>query len=601
MANRYWVGNGGNWSDIAHWSATSGGVGGASVPTSVDNVYFDVNSFTLTGQIVTVDANTTCLDMDWTGALNNPSFFNNLGYQQNVYGSLTLITGMSITGGSGGSFYFLSTATGKTITTAGKTCKNFSFNGGGAWTLQDSVDISSGVFTHANGTLNTNSQTIIAAIFRCNGATTRTLTLGSSTITGISEITFTSTGLTLTPNTSTIKMTGNSTAFAGGGLTYNNVQLQGTPITITGSNTFNTLTLTAGKTVNLTSGTTQTVTSLVCNGTMASPSTLQSVTGGSPATIALPAGRYFIRHTSIQDITITGATAVTSIAGTNVSGNTGITFVTKLEVGRVKNDGSFNWLEAATGILRNISSQYTGTQRQVIINGGFSVNQRVVSGTVILAAGAYGHDRWKAGASGCTYTFVTVNNITTITITAGSLMQVIEGVNLYSGTYVLSWTGTALGRVGTGNFSASSITTFVIGGTNLNVEFNTGTLSKVQFNAGDTALPFQHKSYADNIASCITYYEKQGMGLIGVVMNSTTILLVLKHSKRVTPTITLLNTTPSITTNGAFFTGSSSTLTTYGNKDASGTAFQINGFTGLTTGQVVMSNQSDLVSIDAEL
>jgi len=48
MANRYWVGNDVShqfhWTDTAHWSDTSGGVGGFSVPTSSDDVYFDSNS-----------------------------------------------------------------------------------------------------------------------------------------------------------------------------------------------------------------------------------------------------------------------------------------------------------------------------------------------------------------------------------------------------------------------------------------------------------------------------------------------------------------------------------------------------------------------------
>jgi hypothetical protein len=146
--------------------------------------------------------------------------------------------------------------------------------------------------------------------------------------------------------------------------------------------------------------------------------------------------------------------------------------------------------------------------QQAIINGNFAVNQRVKSGTVTLTAGQYGHDRWKAGASGCTYTFSTSNNVTTITITAGSLIQAIEGINLYSGTYTLSWTGTAQGKIGTGSYSASGVTGTIVGGTNTNIEFNTGTLSKVQFNAGSIALPFQPRSFAEELAMCQRYYWK---------------------------------------------------------------------------------------------
>lgn len=144
-----------------------------------------------------------------------------------------------------------------------------------------------------------------------------------------------------------------------------------------------------------------------------------------------------------------------------------------------------------------------------IINGNFQVNQRGVSGTVTLAAGAYGHDRWKAGASGCTYTFATVNNITTLTITAGSLIQVIEGINLYSGTYALSWSGTAQGKIGAGSYSGSGVTGSVTGGTNLNIEFGTGTLSLVQFEPGTEVSPFERRDYGRELSMCQRYYQTQ--------------------------------------------------------------------------------------------
>ena len=46
MADRYWVGGAGTWNNTntANWSTTSGGAGGASVPTYADNVIFDTLS-----------------------------------------------------------------------------------------------------------------------------------------------------------------------------------------------------------------------------------------------------------------------------------------------------------------------------------------------------------------------------------------------------------------------------------------------------------------------------------------------------------------------------------------------------------------------------
>lgn len=55
MANRFWVGGTGSWdaADTTHWSATTGGAGGASVPGASDAVFFDVASG---GGTVTVTA-----------------------------------------------------------------------------------------------------------------------------------------------------------------------------------------------------------------------------------------------------------------------------------------------------------------------------------------------------------------------------------------------------------------------------------------------------------------------------------------------------------------------------------------------------------------
>ncbi len=144
-----------------------------------------------------------------------------------------------------------------------------------------------------------------------------------------------------------------------------------------------------------------------------------------------------------------------------------------------------------------------------IINGNFQVNQRAVSGTVTLAAGVYGHDRWKAGASGCTYTFATSNNVTTLTISAGSLIQVIEGNNLFTGTYTLSWVGTAQGKIGGGSYASSGVTGTPAGGSNLNIEFNTGTLSLVQFEPGSVATSFERRPFGQELALCQRYYYRR--------------------------------------------------------------------------------------------
>lgn len=185
--------------------------------------------------------------------------------------------------------------------------------------------------------------------------------------------------------------------------------------------------------------------------------------------------------------------------------------------------------------------------RNLIINGGFGVNQRAVSDTVTLAAGAYGHDRWKAGASGCTYTFATSNGLTTLTITAGSLQQVVEDKNVPAGTntMIMSWDGTAQGKIGAGSYGASGVTASVTGGSNLTVEFGTGTIANVQLEKGTVATPFEFRPYGTELALCQRYYQAVSSRIIGTTTSSGTsnIPWSFKVPMRSSPTVTLVGST----------------------------------------------------------
>ena len=69
-------------------------------------------------------------------------------------------------------------------------------------------------------------------------------------------------------------------------------------------------------------------------------------------------------------------------------------------------------INGTNGVTYNDSTiQGTSLIKNKIINGNFDINQRAVSGTVSLAAGEYGHDRFKGGAGGATYTFATSANV----------------------------------------------------------------------------------------------------------------------------------------------------------------------------------------------
>lgn len=138
-----------------------------------------------------------------------------------------------------------------------------------------------------------------------------------------------------------------------------------------------------------------------------------------------------------------------------------------------------------------------------VINGTFAVNQRGFAGGS-LAVGVYGHDRWKAGTGGCTYTV----SGETANITAGRLQQIIEGANVpEGGTYVLSWEGTAQGNINGGTIQASPIVvTGLTANANVTVQFFTGTVTKVQFESGSVRAAYERVLAPVELSNAQRYY-----------------------------------------------------------------------------------------------
>ena len=193
--------------------------------------------------------------------------------------------------------------------------------------------------------------------------------------------------------------------------------------------------------------------------------------------------------------------------------------------------------------------------RNKIINGAFGINQRGYASGAATSAGQYTLDRWKVTGTGG-ITFSTTNNKTTVTIPDGqTLQQVIEGLNLATGNYVLSWEGTAQGRIGGGSYGASgTVTASITGGANTTIEFNSGTVANVQLEAGSIATPFEHRPYGLELSLCQRYYYRSFAILASVVFGGSEAV---NHRSfpvqmRATPTMT---TTPTGGAGGVFIAG----------------------------------------------
>lgn len=269
MATYYWVGGSGNWdaTTTTNWASSSGGAGGAGVPTSADDVIFDANSNVTTGAFtvtVTGDSTTPAVCRDFStggagGALDGAMTLalGSTGFLD-CYGSMTIpASNLSVTSASGAEIGFRATTTGKTLTTNGVSIGTnivLRFNGaGGAWSLGGALTLggTTGTIALATGTFDTSNFNITLGAINISGSSTRTFTLGSSTVTlsGNSAIVAsTTTNLTFNAGTSTISCSATSPTFAGGGLTFYNVSFTSNAAgtaTITGDNTFNNLTFTS--------------------------------------------------------------------------------------------------------------------------------------------------------------------------------------------------------------------------------------------------------------------------------------------------------------------------------------------------------------------
>ena len=353
MADRYWVGGTGNWDGTAgsKWASTSGGAGGASVPTTSDDVFLDANSGANT--ITIAAGNTGCKSLTCTGFTGTLAGSGTL----TIAGGFTLVSGMTCT--ATGRWQITATAT---LTSGGKTLPFLQINGTGItvdqgddFTFTGNGGDGGGCVRLDRGTYNTNnynitftSATTSGGGLQFIGGSAKTFNLGSSTITltyngqntGAYFDGTASTNSTLNAGTSTYKCIHNNAFgtgnFIGNGFTFYNVEFTNlvtntVAIAISGTNTFNNLTfgsrtvdgcgyytLAANQTVNGTL-----TTSAGTNASMRSFITSDTV--GTARTLTCAA--VSLTDADFQDITIAGAAAPAS--GTRIGdckGNSGITF-----------------------------------------------------------------------------------------------------------------------------------------------------------------------------------------------------------------------------------------------------------------------------------
>ena len=165
MADRYWRGGTGTWfSTTTNWSATSGGAGGASLPTANDDVYIDANSNTGTGAFtITVSGTVNCRSISF--AADGVCTLARGSAQMNINGSwFNSATNFAITGSGTTNFVNNAGQNGGTINHNGITWPGniIVFNGVGCtWTLNSNITQNNTVstITHTAGAIDLNGYT----------------------------------------------------------------------------------------------------------------------------------------------------------------------------------------------------------------------------------------------------------------------------------------------------------------------------------------------------------------------------------------------------------------------------------------------------------
>ncbi|MCK5028044.1 MAG: gliding motility-associated C-terminal domain-containing protein [Bacteroidales bacterium] len=185
--NRYWVNGTGSWDETNHWSETSGGKPGASVPTENDNVIFDDNSFLNSNEFVQIKKQASCKDFRWevkeSGiTLKSGSFlFKSVTSAEiNIYGSATINNNLK------NEYYGDIVFKGNnesSVNINSELNSNLIFNSeNGKWQF-DSELKTSGDINLISGDLDLNDKNIECNTFQGSGTEKRSVDLGNSIIT----------------------------------------------------------------------------------------------------------------------------------------------------------------------------------------------------------------------------------------------------------------------------------------------------------------------------------------------------------------------------------------------------------------------------------
>lgn len=218
----------------------------------------------------------------------------------------------------------------------------------------------------------------------------------------------------------------------------------------------------------------------------------------------------------------------------------------------------------------NTANFYGGKNK--IINGNFVINQRgYISGTATSIANQYTLDRWRIVGSGGSITFANnvADNGKSVTIPSSVvLQQVIEAQEMPTGTYTLSWTGTATATVN-GTTISNGGQIVITYGSNVTIAFTNGTLSRVQFEMNCLSTAFEFRPYDIELTLCRRYFERVGVPYGKIFMeanyNVYSGISFFYHEKRTLPTVSFFQPLDAYTVSSGSYVSNAKTVSVVSN------------------------------------
>ena len=451
MPDRYWVSGGnGSYNSTTNWSATSGGASGASVPTSVDNVFFNASSGSGT---VTITPSSNCANLVLTGFTGTLSLTNNFlvngtvlnlgtgGYTVSGANNLVLVTSMT------------ATSNGTTFTGNLNIASNITL------TLADNFTLTGNLIFSQTGTCTINGNTFNVGsnlTFTANGVVTGTTSFVYNGTGTWSHTGFTTNGVlrnNFTINTAGILTLGANVRYGTGILTYT----AGTVVT-TGSNltilTSATLTTNGISWNDITSSGTTTITlgsNLTLTGTLniVSAATLSFTLGGNTVVTtaaSISNSGSFTVPSTLTFVNFTSSSGVFNGNTINITGNLSL---------------SANGCTGSTNIVYTGTGTWTASGSSAIIQNPFTIN---TAGTLTLLGTVYkGGQTYTITAGTIIDTGATMVVGTSSSTTCNIASKTFEKL-LVSGSITLTSNINAITFGTTGN----NVINFILGGNSLN-------------------------------------------------------------------------------------------------------------------------------------